>query len=658
MGFPRSERRPAEGREGFALFAVVLALFVVSTLVLASFATTRTEYASVQSSANRATGFFSAEAGLNIRGEMIRNAFQGYIRPSGESPDPDDDACEDGNDGDGDFECLGFDFNSRDVTTYVSEDPKNNDPDDEDRTITIPSGERFAGLNAIQYRYTVVSEAAPTNDARPEAILEMVFRARLVPLFQFAAFYNKDLEILPGPDMTLDGPVHVNGDLYLNANSTLTIGGAVTVAEREGATGGMLWRGRKDSNDCNGTVRVDDADEDTNPEPAVSCPRRNVPQAELDDWNGRIETGVDPVTVPPPEDFSPGGLYWDQADLVIALDLRNGLNNAKVIVPNRATGGGIGGITENTALTDILNDADDCPAFAPRSYNVQFHPLVGGLPALPADDRAVEWSNSFRDRRENPSNPLARNAYRLMLEVDLRALLTCMQTTTLMSDGPSVEGDLSDTSSGGLVLYLTVLGPYSEDDSSGYGVRVRNGAFLGSTNPAAPDIKGLTIVSDQAAWIQGDYNLDGAGGADWRPAGLITDAVNLLSNNFQNQWANHKNWVTGAWSTTFQVAFLSGTRTTGGVDGIAGQGGAYNGGLENYPILHENWGGDQLTYLGSFVSLREPEHSTGGWSGAYYSPPGRDWGYDTRFNDAQNLPPLSPRFVYLIQERFVRDFDR
>ena len=445
----------------------------------------------------------------------------------------------------------------------------------------------------------------------------------------------------------------------MNANSTLSIGGAISVSRHEDGTGGGLWRGRKDSNNCGGTVRVDDADGATNPEPAIPCPRRNVPQAELAAWNGRIDTGLDPVTVPPPEEFNPGGLYWNEADLVVALDLRNGLNNAEVIVPNRGFGAGLASITENVGLTAIINNPAECVALAPRSHDVRAHPVLGALSPLPGNARAVEWSNSFRDRRENRNNPNARNGYRLMLEVDVQALMDCVNDNpALLGDGPSVEGDLSDTSSGGLVWYFTVLGPFSDDVSSGYGVRLRNGGFLGSTDAGAPDINGLSVISDQAAWIQGDYNLNGAGNVNWRAASFMSDAVNILSNNFVNQWQNHDGGVTGAWNTTVHAAFMSGTRTTGGVNGVAGQGGAYNGGLENFPIFHEHWGGDRLTYLGTFVSLEEPEHSNGPWGGWYYSPPQRDWGYDVRFNDATNLPPLSPRFVYLIQERFVRDFTR
>jgi hypothetical protein len=645
-------------RDGFALISVILATLTLSVLLTAYYRTTSGELASVRAAESGATGFYSAEAGLNIRGEAIRAVFQGYARPGGTSPNPAL-GCVTGNMGTDDFRCLAHTFNGRTVSTYVLEDPRNNDPNDAERMITIPSGERFAGLNAIQYRYSVLSEAAPSYDARPEAILEMVFRTRLVPLFQFAAFYNKDLEILPGPNMTLGGPVHVNGDLYVNAGNTLAIDGEITVSVAEdGASGGGLWRGRKDGTNtpqCAGTVRVNDANGATNPNPAIGCGgslRRLVPQTELDVYNGRVESELEALTVPATEEFTPGGMYWQQADLIVALDLRGGLGSAQIIVPNRDVSAGI---TTNASLTAFLNDPAVCGAAAGRTYNITAHPQVGGLPALPASPRAVEWSNSFRDRREN-SNANARTARRLMLEVDVRALLNCMaREPDLFDDGPSSERDLDDSSGGGLVWYFTVLGPWAGNASSGYGVRLRNGAHLGATAAVAgaPNVRGLTVATDQAIFIQGHYNTESPG---WRPAALLADAINILSQGFD--WTNHGASVTNAAATTIQAAFLGGTHTTGGVEGSTAQGGAYNGGLENYPIFHENWSGDSFFYRGSFVSLERPLHSNGAWGGSYYSAPNRDWGYESRFNNVANLPPLSPRFVYLLQERFVRDFTR
>jgi hypothetical protein len=37
-------------------------------------------------------------------------------------------------------------------------------------------------------------------------------------------------------------------------------------------------------------------------------------------------------------------------------------------------------------------------------------------------------------------------------------------------------------------------------------------------------------------------------------------------------------------------------------------------------------------------------------------PPTRNWGFEPAFNDAVNLPPLTPRFVYIRQAVFADDF--
>ena len=57
---------------------------------------------------------------------------------------------------------------------------------------------------------------------------------RGAPLFAHAIFYNMDLEIFPGPTMTISGPVHTNGNLYLypGNGSTLAFSDTVTATGR------------------------------------------------------------------------------------------------------------------------------------------------------------------------------------------------------------------------------------------------------------------------------------------------------------------------------------------------------------------------------------------------------------------------------------------
>jgi hypothetical protein len=68
----------------------------------------------------------------------------------------------------------------------------------------------------------------------------------------------------------------------------------------------------------------------------------------------------------------------------------------------------------------------------------------------------------------------------------------------------------------------------------------------------------------------------------------------------------------------------------------------YSGGFENLPRFLENWSGKNFNWAGSMVNLWTSEQAIGSWNGTYYSPPNRNWAYDTALDDPANLPPQSP----------------
>lgn len=222
----------------------------------------------------------------------------------------------------------------------------------------------------------------------------------------------------------------------------------------------------------------------------------------------------------------------------------------------------------------------------------------------------------------------------------------------------------SDTSEGGFVFHATInktTYTAANGKQSPYGfVLVQAQQLPGLAKIGNSDPTGLTFVSDQAVYVQGDYNT-----VNWQPASILADSLNVLSNACLNtNFAIHKlsgqNCNTGSSAakitptpTTINSAFLSGTDITNSVETPG-----YNGGLENYPRFLEQWGGVLLTYRGSFVSTSTPLHVSGAMSSQLYSPPARNWEYDTQFNAAENLPPLAPRFVYLKQESFTRNYNQ
>lgn len=597
-------RESQEQTRGFALITVMFMVTVFASLMGAYFVISRIELSTTRAERNSVSGFYAAEGGLNLRAEEIRQTFVGYNRPEGTTPSLTD-ACQSSNQGDGDFACQSFAFGSHQTKTFVIEDPSN------PVILTIPPGERYQNLNAQEYRYTVRSTATGP-EGENEAILELRFKSRLVPLFQFVAFYNKDLEILPGPTMNLAGPIHTNGDLYLETGATLNIGGQITTA-------GSLYRGRKNNSSClNNPVNV------LNPlvyQNLPACSGRTViPEASVAPWNGMIQTHVDTVTVPEPEmlDPTPGEIYWDKADLrlVLALNSSNNPDTSKSL-----TGVEVRKSDDSTDLT-LTAAMDSCSG------------SISG--------RVANAVTTFYNNREGKNIK--------MLDVDMLALLNCIDNMDLFGVGK----DLNDSSEGGLVFHFTVKGPNSAIAANNYGVRIRNATKLQSTNSGAPTVRGMTVVSDQAIYTWGNFN-----STQKIPAAIMGDVYNALSTAWND--ANDTLAVNSrvAANTTVYAAILAGTDTTGGVEGSGGQGGAYNGGLENYPRFHENWSGKTFTYLGSFVSLNNPRHQSGSWiyGAPQYTAPNRNWGYDTDFNDAAKLPPLTPRFVYLRQELFVRDYD-
>ncbi len=110
----------------------------------------------------------------------------------------------------------------------------------------------LSGLNAQVKSFTANSIGVSAAD-RSKVEMSVRFESALVPIFQFAVFYGNDLEIAPGPDMSLIGRVHSNGNLYVQANSSLSMDSYVTAS-------GDIIHGRKGPGSVSsGDVLIKDA---------------------------------------------------------------------------------------------------------------------------------------------------------------------------------------------------------------------------------------------------------------------------------------------------------------------------------------------------------------------------------------------------------------
>jgi hypothetical protein len=156
----------------------------------------------------------------------------------------------------------------------------------------------------------------------------------------------------------------------------------------------------------------------------------------------------------------------------------------------------------------------------------------------------------------------------------------------------------------------------------------------------------------------GDYNAqpNGVLNTTYVGAAVIADAVTLLSDNFNdvNTFAfpyGISNSITNggrnAVTTTYRVAIIGGKGVPFPLAGVAGTAAAdygTDGGAHNFLRYIENWGGQNLWYTGSIVSLYYNHQAVGLYKccNTVYSPPTRKYTFDTQFLTPINLPPQTP----------------
>jgi hypothetical protein len=205
------------------------------------------------------------------------------------------------------------------------------------------------------------------------------------------------------------------------------------------------------------------------------------------------------------------------------------------------------------------------------------------------------------------------------------------------------------------VLYITFTGTPTagggdDPDPSGDGfypaVRLVEGKEL--YNP-------FTVATDHPLYLLGDYNSAGVG--NWQPAALIGDAITILSKDWDD--SEHEDPVinrTNANNTEVYAAILAGHSATPCDHEVAGCPGGYadfyGGGIENFPRFLERWSSRTLLYRGSLVSMHTSTKAIGTWNGTYYNPPRRDWEFDTRFEQPENLPPGTPTVGNVVHTAF------
>ena len=181
-------------------------------------------------------------------------------------------------------------------------------------------------------------------------------------------------------------------------------------------------------------------------------------------------------------------------------------------------------------------------------------------------------------------------------------------------------------------------------------VRLVNGQVLPS--------RGLTVATPNPLYVKGHYNVPNAylgttNTSSSKPASLVSDALTILSPNWND--ANSASSFTSRPSvdTTVNSAILTGDVDSAGANGDT----PFSGGVMNLTRLLEDWGNGarRLTLNGSIVNLFNSVRATAPWQtpGTYYYAPTRDFNFDNNFLDSTKQPPGTPALRTLIRSKWL-----
>ena len=556
--------RNARRERGSILISGILSLVVISGLAVALFTTVSVEESRSRMNESQVTGRFLADGGAEICEKLILKSLSNNDPVSLE----------------GSFEIKGHDV---------------------DYDLEV-AGDRWVDTDSDGI-HTLVQPILVNTSSEIDGYAERVHRILMVgqtPIFQFAVFYDKDLEILPGPDMTLRGRVHTNRDLYIGSGGTLTIDANYL------RTVGDIYRHRKNDGSLGGgtvDVRIRGNDDQS---------------ARMDSWFQLNEIGI-PSTSGFDSNFggydrNGDGDYIDPGEyspwVVEAMERWGGTVQTaehgmrELVAPSinsiqrfeeAPDGRGNWSYDENSG--EYTRGEDGTGTHWEGYFHRKADLVILDGKAYDGDGQEIELpegalvEKSFYDAREKKNVTVT--------EVDMALL-----------------GDSGYWPRNGL-LYAA-RGDASSAQPNG--IRLANGKELAGK---------LTVVSEGPVYTRGHYN-----STNKKPASVICDAFNVQSES----WDDTKG--PGQLPTASRTA-IAAAIITGSYDTTSGN---YNGGFENLVRFHEKWDGIECIIRGSFVNIYDSQIATGQWSygGDVYTAPVRNWDFDPDFNSVDKLPPFTP----------------
>jgi hypothetical protein len=488
----------------------------------------------------------------------------------------------------------------------------------------------YKGMRADIANCTVISTATALNQpyTNVSATVQQTFELAAIPIFQYAIFYDLNMEIDPGASMTVTGPVYSNGGIW-SGSTVLTFNSPVSAA-------GNIFNTNSDPF----------ASSYTGSGPSQYLTASNISQDTLAMPIGQTNdpTAIRALLNLPPAGTAPysstGQLYFiNQTDLIVSnspggtlsayLQDSNNVTPLQYITPDvtQSITNLLYSYTTNTSKTYTTNQS---------THEVTTNTLTSVTTNTTASITVTNFYSfatniSFYDYREGKTVAA--------VQLNVGAL-----TNWLVSPNGSTLNSQVYTDTGHYIdsVYVYNNAPYTS--TSLPAVRMANGSVL-------PD-QGLTVVTPDPLYVLGNYNASGSSlgttnTSNTQPAALFGDSITALSTTW-NDSLYTSSYALGSrnpGATTINAAAFEGIVPTVGAN--------YSGGVENFIRLLENWSSSTaLTYNGSIVVMFPSQYATNKWqaTGNYYNAPKRNWAFDLNFQSNNGLPPLTPRVTKIFRQ--------
>jgi len=458
-------------------------------------------------------------------------------------------------------------------------------------------------INSPVFRILSNVRAPGSHNPDLTAACQVDVLAALVPITQWAIFYNGLLEFSSCATMTVNGPVHANADVYTGSGSLLTINGTVTT------TGSVSSPRNNGSSSWSQKGKL-------NGKPPKS---EDVPTITLS--IGTNMSAVHDIIDMPPA----GATATTPAEKARLYNLAQ----VQILVSNASV----------TLKVQASPSAGEVPGGDPAPTIKTFTNLV----TLSASTNLpfLTISNTFTDQREGKAVSVT--------DVDV-AKYKQWAATNAWVQGKTTAPTI-----------LFVANNRSFTSTQLPGVRLRNGQDLPENGGL-----GFTVATPNPLYVQGHYNqpvnayLNTSNTTTTVPAALMSDALTILSGNWKDSDSTDPATSRDAINTTVNAAILTGVLPSTGTKNTQ-----FSGGVHNLPRLLEDWlnvssGGQQrLTLNTSILRLFNSKMATNQFrnpinfglaNNPYYDPPVRQFSYDLNFRDYNKTPPGMPTALVLIKK--------